>query len=53
MTFKSALTATGKGLLTATTVIANSSTLVRMNEIDEEIAKLQEEKDLLERRLIG
>lgn len=53
MTIKSALSATGKGLLTATTVIANSTTLVRINEIDDEIARLQEEKALLERRLIG
>jgi hypothetical protein len=47
MTFKSVLSATGNGLLTATTAIANASTQTRIWEIDAEIAKLQEERATL------
>lgn len=50
MTLKSVLSATGNGLLTATTAIANASTQTRIWEIDAEIAKLQEERDQLVQR---
>lgn len=53
MTVKSVLSATGKGLLTATTAIANAPIRTRMYEIDEEIAKLQEERAQLEKRIVG
>jgi hypothetical protein len=53
MTFKSALSATGRGLLTATTVLANAPVHARMTEIDIEIQKLQDERAQLESRLIA
>jgi|1186.fasta_scaffold349230_3 hypothetical protein len=53
MTFKSALSATGRGLLTATTVLANAPVHARMTEIDAEIQKLQDERAQLESRLIA
>ena len=52
MTFKSAMSSVGNGLLTATTVIHNAPIQTRINELDEEIAKLQEEKTKLEDQLI-
>lgn len=52
MTIKSALSTVGNGLLTATTVLHNAPIQTRINELDEEIAKLQEEKTKLEGQLI-
>lgn len=53
MTVKSVLSATGKGLFATATAIHNSPLRTRMYEIDEEIAKLQEEKAQLEKQLIA
>ena len=39
--------ATGRGLWTGLTVLADASTTIRIREIDDEIAKLQEERDRL------
>jgi uncharacterized small protein (DUF1192 family) len=56
MTFKTAMSNVGNGLLTgalAVTVAMNNGPLeTRIAEIDEEIAKLQEEKTRLEDQLI-
>jgi len=52
MTFKTAMSSVGNGLLTTATVLHNSGLRTRINEIDEEIKKLQEEKSRLEDQLI-
>lgn len=49
---KKALTSTGNGLLNAATAVHNSPIRTRMYEIEEEIQKLQDEKDELEKRLL-
>lgn len=53
MTFKSALSNVGNGLLTATAAIHNSSIQLELDEVNTEIARLQERKAELERRLIA
>lgn len=52
MNIKNAAKNVGSGLLTATVLIANSTAQTRINEIDKEIKKLQEEKKTLEAQLI-
>jgi len=50
---KRTLSAIGNGLVLATTAMHNGPIRTRMYEIDEEIAKLQEEKAELEEKLIS
>lgn len=45
--------ATGRGLWTGLTVLADVSTNARIREIDDEIKKLQEERDRLTGTLIN
>lgn len=52
MTFKTAMSNVGHGLLTATAVIHNSTLTTQIDEIDEEIKQLQEKKAELEAKLI-
>jgi septal ring factor EnvC (AmiA/AmiB activator) len=59
MTFKTAAKKTGSGFLTALTFVADATNINRMNEIDAEMAplqqrldELQKERDQLEARLI-
>jgi hypothetical protein len=51
--FKKTMSSIGNGTLTALEAINNAPIRSRMNEIDAEIEKLQEERAELEERLIG
>lgn len=51
--FKKTMSSIGNGLSLATVAIANAPIRTRMDEIDEEIAKLQEERAKLEERLVS
>jgi hypothetical protein len=52
MKLSSAMSSVGSGLLSASTAILNSPFQTRIAEIDEEIKRLQEERDRLEKKLI-
>lgn len=52
MTFKSAMSSVGNGLLVTATVLHNSPVQTRISEINEEMQKLQDEKTRLEDQLI-
>ena len=52
MTAKTAAKSVGKGLLSGLVFVADAKNSVRISEIDAEIAKLQEEKSILQNRLI-
>ena len=53
MTFKSALSTVGNGLLVTTTAIANSSTRIELDRVNTQIAELEREKARLERMLVS
>jgi hypothetical protein len=52
MTFKSAMSGIGNGILVAGTAINNAPINQRIAEIEEEMTRLQDEKARLEDRLI-
>ena len=52
MSFKSTMSTIGSGLASATVAIHNSSIRTELSEIEEEMKKLQDRKDELEKRLI-
>lgn len=53
MTIKSAAKNVGSGLLAGLSIVADAQNNVRIAEIDEQIAKLQEERNTLSARLIN
>lgn len=53
MKIKTTAKTIGSGLLTGLTLVANAQNNVRIAEIDDEIAKLNEERNTLSARLIN